>query len=344
MGRIDRNVHLSYQDVLLVPYDDDFCSVMSRKDPDISTFICPGKKLEVPLVSSPMDSITEKEMAVAMNNCGALGVITRYINDANELQKQISQVKYVKQHSTKGYVAAAVGVKNNAYEHVAALCDAGLNIVCFDIANGNHVMMRDAIRSVLSLKDRYNLSIIAGNVATGKSAVRLAECGADSIKCGVGSGAICSTRLVTGMGVPQFTALLDVSQALFKSGGACIIADGGVRLSSDVSKAIWAGADTVMSGFIFAGCQECPSIDGKRIYRGMASRVVSGRTDVASEGVSMTVPQKGSVVDAVSEYTAALRATCSMGNAMNLQELRKNVRAIRVSTMSHNESGITQVS
>jgi len=335
---VNHKVHLSYKDVLLVPYDEDFCTIMSRHDPDISTEVCPGKKLKNPIISSPMDSVTGPEMVVALAKQGSMGVLTRYINNPNELELQLEGVIYIKKHVPDiTDIAVAMGVKNNVLEHASVLCDAGVTIICLDIANGNHILMARALDTVAKMKDKYNLSIIAGNVATSHAAQRLASCGADALKVGIGPGAACSTRRIVGFGVPQFTAVLEVANTV-KCMGVQIIADGGVRTSGDVVKALWAGADTVMSGYIFAGHDECPIIDGKKIYRGMSSRAVHKRQDIASEGVSMEIDSKGSVSNIVQSYCAAIRSACSMANARNLDELRKNVMAIRVSTMSNEES------
>lgn len=351
MQQIDRTVHLSYKDILLVPYDDDFCAIKSRNDPNVSTEIAPGKRINTPMISAPMDSITGTAMAVAMNKCGATGILTRQVNAHNEHAIQHECVRRVADCHVP-WTCAAVGIKDSddVYRRVAGLCHIGLQVVCLDVANGNHVFMRDALKKIQPLKQKFNLSIIAGNVATGKAAKRLAEHGADTVKVGIGPGAICTTRRVLGFGVPQFSAILDVAEAL-RGMNVKIIADGGIRNSGDCCKALWAGADAIMSGFIFAGCDECPSFDeqnnptfgGKKVYRGMASRTVSGRSDVASEGVCMDVPDKGPVANVVKEYTAAIRAACSMSNAANLEEFRRNVRAIRVSTISNEESDTTTV-
>jgi IMP dehydrogenase len=185
-----------------------------------------------------------------------------------------------------------------------------------------------------------SITLIAGNVAVGESALRLVDCGADCIKVGIGPGAVCSTRRVTGYGIPQFSAILDCAEILDIKGynNIRIIADGGLRHPGDAAKAIWAGADAVMAGYIFAGYEQCPKIDGDYFYRGMSSRNVSQRHDIAAEGVSIKVDSKGSVSTLIQEWSASLKSACSMANAWNLQELRRNVEAIRVSTMSNAES------
>lgn len=341
LNRIDKTVHLSFKDILLVPYDDDFCTVKSRSDPDISTEVCPGKKINIPLISSPMDSITERAMAIAMNKTGGLGVHTRYINDKDDLKKKLSAIRALNDRSDCPYPACAVGVvpERGVYEHVRQLCEAGLKIVCLDIANGNHIFMRDALKAVDKLKQQFGLSVMAGNVASGKAAKRLYEHGADAIRVGIGSGAICTTRRIVGFGIPQLTAIMDVRETFNPLvDKVSIIADGGIRNSGDVCKALWAGADAVMSGFIFAGHDECPKFVGMSMYRGMSSRTVSQRSDVAPEGVCFEVKRKGPVEPTIRDYAAAIRASLSMANAMTLDAFRKKVKAIRVSTVSNEES------
>lgn len=337
-SRVNHQVHLSYRDVLLRPYSDDFCSIESRHDPDISTSIAPGVKLQTPLISSPMDSITGPRMAIALARCGALGILTRYINDKDEHKKQLADVATVRQH-TKGPVAVAIGVKDNSVFGAESLCEAGATIICLDIANGNHKFMQHALHR-LQRNLPESTTLIAGNVACGEAAVRLADCGAQCIKIGIGPGAVCSTRRVTGFGVPQFTAILDCAEALDIKGynDVGIIADGGLRHPGDAAKAIWAGANAVMAGYIFAGHNECPQIDGEFLYRGMSSRNVSRRNDIAAEGICVQVSKKGPVATIVKEWSASIKAACSMANAKNLEELRRNVEAIRVSTMSNSES------
>jgi IMP dehydrogenase/GMP reductase len=339
--RIDRRVHLSYKDILLVPYDKPGfpCSVMSRNDPNIRSKVTLDRLIDVPLISSPMDSITDGRMIYALDRCGALGIHTRYIGEKNEHEIQLETMRVLRP-KIKGHLACAIGMRSNDPDQVAELCDAGVDIICVDVANGNHRLMMKALNMLAVLKDRYGISVIAGNVASAGAARNLVSGGADAIKVGIGPGGACTTRRVTGFGVPQFTAILDCSHYVQSEAPEIkIIADGGIRSSGDVVKALWAGADTVMAGWIFAGHNECPRPAGNSYrYRGMSCRTVNCRKDVAPEGVDMEVSPKGPVKDTVNRYTAAIKAGLALGNAMNLTEFRKNVRAVRVSTMSHDES------
>ena len=343
---IDHKVHLSYKDILLVPYDYAPSEIMSRSDPDISSDLGRGVRLKNPIISSPMDTVTGVEMAVAMNQAGGLGIYTRHIADPREEEQQCIAVARIRELVGNGNVACAMGVKCDVKSRAEKLISNGANIICLDIANGNHVMMIEAIKKVRSLQDKHDICIVAGNVATPKAALRLAEAGANAIKIGIGSGAACLTRRVTGFGVPQLTAIINCAEVL-KPRGIKIIADGGIRNSGDAVKAFWGGADAIMMGYALAGHTECPQVSEvapgeaaipRRTYRGMASRNVSGRYDVAAEGVCLSVQERGPVQSTITEYVAGIKSACSYANAMNLEELRNNVHAIRVSTMSQEES------
>lgn len=355
--RVDPRLHLSFKDILLEPFDQHPCVTASRNDPDIFSEICPGKRVAIPIISAPMDTITGVDMAITMASLGTVGVLTRYINNPDELNMQIQNVSAVSapssQYSLEGipgknvyalHVAVAIGVKDRPEEKAKKLVEAGATIICLDIANGNHILMLQALEKIKHLNLQHKngaVSIIAGNVATPQAAIRLANAGADAVKIGIGPGACCSTRRVTGFGNPQLSALLECAPAL-RERNVRVISDGGIRTSGDVAKAIWAGADTVMVGYILSGHEECPKTsltdDGQRIYRGMASRTVSKRSDIAAEGVCIKVPNRGSVVHTLKEYAAAIKTACSFANATNLEAFRHNVRAIRVSTMSQEES------
>jgi IMP dehydrogenase len=347
---VNHKVHLSFKDVLLVPFDEDFCQIESRNNPDISVCLGDNKKIKIPILSSPMDSITGPEMAIALNKAGALGVLTRYINktdsekeinEARQINDVITVRKAIEQNGLNNIIATAIGVRTDVEELAKKLVDNGANVLCIDIANGNHVFVQKTLSKIVKLKESYNnLTVIAGNVATGKAAIRLFEHGADVVKIGIGSGAACSTRRIVGFGCPQFTAVLDCAEARDKKNyqNLKFISDGGIRYPGDAVKALWAGADFVMMGYVFAGHDESPKIDGKTVYRGMSSRNVSGRTDIAAEGVSFAVSCNGPVERTVSDWAASIRAGLSMANANNIIELRRNVTAIRVSTMSNEES------
>ena len=327
---------VSFKDILLVPYDDGPCTIPSRNSPDISSEIAPTVKINVPLISSPMDTVTGPDMMLALSHCGALGIHTRYINEPDECKMQVHNIRKIRDRMN-GPIACALGVKFDQ-KHVENLIDAGVTIFCLDIQNANHTFMRNAIQTLKCYQDATDISIIAGNVATPHAAHRLVEWGADTIKIGIGPGAACTTRRVTGFGVPQFAAIMSIHNSLVEWGRreeVRLIADGGCRNTGDFVKTLWAGADTVMCGWMFAGHDECPMPTS---YRGMSSRTVSHRNDVAPEGIDMTLARRGPVANTLQQYAAAIRSACSMANARSLDELRNNVHAIRVSTLTQAES------
>ena len=161
MDRINYKVHLSYNDILLLPYDDEPCTIESRNDPDISTEICPGKKMQIPIIASPMDSVTGIEMIKAMALNGCVGIHTRFINNPEELDMQISAIKEISEFFlyngtiTCPHIAVAIGVRDNPAEKARQLYDAGATIICLDIANANHIFMLEAIEMVRDGRVQY---------------------------------------------------------------------------------------------------------------------------------------------------------------------------------------------
>ena len=258
-------------------------------------------------------------------------------------------------------VGAAIGVTARERERAAALLEAGADILVLDIAHGhaNHcIQMVKAVRT-----DFPNAQIIAGNVASREGARELAEAGADAIKVGIGPGSICTTRIVTGFGVPQLTAIMDSVAGVRESGRDIpIIADGGVRTAGDMVKALAAGADTVMIGGLFAGCEEAPGSpvlrDGKKVkvVRGMASlgatmnRRISEKGEdesaedqedwskVVPEGVEAVVPYRGNVQEILYQMVGGLRSGLSYGGARNIRELQEKAEFIEITPAGIRES------
>ena len=244
-------------------------------------------------------------------------------------------------------VAAAVGVTHDLHQRVGALVEVGVDAVCIDTAHGHSRGVLDAVRSV---KAAYpELEVVGGNVATGAAARALADAGADAVKVGVGPGSICTTRIVAGVGVPQLSAIHDVASALAGS-GVPVIADGGIRYSGDIVKALAAGADTVMGGSLFAGVEEAPGetilMDGRKfkVYRGMGSlgAMERGSKDryfqdveddikkLVPEGIEGRVPFKGNLGEVMVQYLGGLRAGMGYCGASTIDEL-KDARFVRIS-------------
>ena len=253
-------------------------------------------------------------------------------------------------------VGAAVGVKGDFMERAEALMEAEADIIVVDIAHGHS---ENALSTVRHLKKAFpNCELLAGNVATAKGAEDLIKAGVDAIKVGVGSGSICITRVVTGSGVPQLTAVMDCAK-IGKEYNIPIISDGGTRTSGDVTKALAAGASSVMIGSLFGGTDESPGStimkNGKRfkIYRGMASLTASlGRkskesgfvsldddlNDYVAEGVEAMVPYKGSVTDIIKQLTGGIRSGLSYCGAHNIQQMQENAEFIKMSPAGFVES------
>lgn len=319
---------VTFDDVLLVPQ---YSPVLTRSHVDTSTSVA-GFILSVPVVSSPMDSITEFKMAEAMWQGGGLGILHRYMPVGVVVNALVDN---------KGYpIVPSVGVKDEDLLNAERYIKAGATAICLDIAHGHSQLMGDAIKAVRRMSQ--DVQIIAGNVATGEGAYFLAEAGANVIRCGVGSGAICSTRLQTGHGVPQISCINDCSLAVSERfPNVKILSDGGVRHIGDMAKAIAAGADAVMTGFMFAGCNETPNPHN---YRGMASVTVQleHRGNVSNgtpEGVSFDIVPHGlSAVHVLQQIQGGLRSACSYTGALTLAEFQAKAKFMKVSAHTHLEN------
>jgi IMP dehydrogenase len=308
---------LCFDDVLLVPK---YSEISSRSEVDISNSLDALDKLKfkLPIISSPMDTVTESEMATAMTNVGGLGIIHRY----NSIEEQVELSKRV-----QGVSAAAIGVTGDYQERVSELYKAGVSVFCLDVAHGHHILVKNALKY---LKNNYSgVHFMAGNVATLEGFEALANWGADSIRVGIGGGSICSTRLVSGHGIPTLQSVLDCVKT---SHDVKIIADGGIKTSGDIVKAIAAGADFVMLGSMLAGTQETPgevlsNTNGKKykIYRGMASASAQknwrGKSSTP-EGVSTTIPYKGSVDIILENIAGGIRSGLSYSGCRSIKEFQ----------------------
>ncbi len=333
---------ISFDDVLIVPQ---FSQIDSRKSIDISVNL--GlENFEIPIVSSPMDTVTELEMICALDALGGLGIVHRYNTIANQ-----SKIIHSAHNRGAKNIGAAVGVSGDYLDRAKACVMAGSNILCVDIAHGHHSMMKNALKCLKSTFDA-SIKIIAGNVATLEAFNDLSDWGADAVRVGIGGGSICSTRIQTGHGVPTLQSVIECSAS---DRDAILIADGGIKTSGDVVKAIAAGADFVMLGSMLSGTDETPGeilttpevVDGKQVfvnyktYRGMASveAQIDWRGHTASvEGVSSVVKCKGPVKNVVNSVTRGLRSGMSYSGATNITELQSKAKFIKQSTSSQIES------
>lgn len=331
----DRPEGLTFDDVLIVPCKSE---VKSRRDPDLTSYITKKIKRETPVISSNMDTVTEGDMAKAMSNLGGVGILHRFIN----IEQQIKELETVKKSSSP-LLAASVGIGERGKERAKALFNAGVELITIDIAHGHSLQMMELTSWIK--KEFPSIEIIAGNVATPEAVKDLAHAGADAIKVGIGPGSMCTTRLITGCGLPQLTAIAMCKLEAEKY-NIPIIADGGLKTSGDIFKAFCAGADSVMVGSLLAGTLETPGKvrHGKKLYRGMASRSAqdSWRGGVAKgmapEGESHMINIKGHVENVVMELTGGVRSGMSYINATEFSEIKDNARFIKMSTSGIRES------
>ena len=287
-----------------------------------------------------MDTVTEGEMVNCLSKNGALGVIHRY----NTLTTQVAIAKEARKTNPEGIVAAAVGVTCDYLQRATNLFDVGVNVICVDVAHGHHFLVKNAIKSIRrELGD--SVHIMAGNVATQKGYEALADWGADSVRCNVGGGSICSTRIQTGHGVPGLQTIINCARS---DRDVKIIADGGIRNSGDIVKALAAGADFVMLGSMLAGTQQSPGFIIEdpsglqyKIYRGMASKEaqVNWRGKFSSnEGISTRIPFKGSVEDVLRDIRNGITSGFSYSGARNINELWLKAEFIRQTNAGLGES------
>jgi IMP dehydrogenase len=330
---------LSFDDVLLVPRYSDVCS---RSEVDISSDLGAGVKLELPIIASPMDTISESEMAITMAIAGGSAILHRY-NTITEQIGLFGKALVGLDDYRIDNIGAAIGVTGDFLERAEALYDVGIRILCVDVAHGDHQLMKLALETLRKKLDNQ-VHIMAGNVATLDGFNNLADWGADSIRVGIGGGSICSTRIQTGHGVPTFQSILDCSRS---DRSATLIADGGLKTSGDIVKALAAGADAVLLGSMLAGTDESPGevFTNKskkyKVYRGMASRSaqIDWRGSSSSpEGISTTIPYKGPVSLLLEDIAGGLRSGLSYSGSKCLVDLRTKCEFIKQTNAGQIES------
>jgi IMP dehydrogenase len=352
------SIGLTFEDILLLPGYADFW----REEVDISTNLSPSVKLNLPIISTPMDTVTTTKMAIAMAQNGGMGVIHRSIS----VEAQANMIREVKNAEVtpkssvdkdgKLIVAGAVGVGSDLEDRIRALVEAGANILVLDTAHGHVKFIIDAIKLIKSIDSEVN--IMAGNITTKEGALALIEAGVNILRVGMGPGSICTTRIVTGVGVPQLTAISMVKEGIIQSGkNVTLVADGGIKQLGDIAKAIAFGADAVMLGSLLAGYDQSPgeiqNIDGSlyKSYRGMGSaKAMSegsanryGQAGVetkklVSEGVEGLVRYKGDVEDFLYQINGSLRSSCYYIGGKNLKEFQSKSKFIQITPSGLSES------
>ena len=353
---------LTFDDVLLIPAE----SHVLPNEVDLSTKLADNIKLNIPFISAGMDTVTEGAMAIAMALQGGLGVVHKNMS----IQAQAGEVANVKSvvvpsNATKAAVddqnrllcAAAVGVTSDTFERAEALLEAGADAIVIDTAHGHSA---GVLRKIKEFREHFpKQTLIAGNVATGDATRALFDAGVDVVKVGIGPGSICTTRIVAGVGVPQITAIYDAASAA-REYHKPIIADGGIKYSGDVVKALAAGGNAVMLGSMLSGTTEAPGDifeeNGKKFkrYRGMGSvgamaqahgssdRYFQGGVNEANklvpEGVEARVEYKGDVSDVVFQIDGGLRSGMGYCGAANIPELIEKAQFVQITNAGLRES------
>lgn len=341
---------LTFDDVLLVPA---YSEVLPREVSTRARFTR-NISLNIPIVSAAMDTVSEKAMAIMLARKGGISVVHKNMG----IEAQARQIREVKEYPAEGNkipcldaegrlrVAAGVGITADVLDRVTALVEAGVDAIVLDSAHGDSHGVVEALRKIKAVYPE--LDTVVGNIATAEAAVRLIEAGADSLKVGIGPGSICTTRIIAGVGVPQISAIYDVAKAA-EGSGVPVIADGGLRYSGDIVKALAAGGDSVMIGSMFAGTDEAPGEifeeNGRKFksYRGMGSvdAMKAGSRDryfqdgedstkkLVPEGVVARVPYKGSVGDIIYQLVGGIRSGMGYCGAADIDALH-TARFVRI--------------
>jgi IMP dehydrogenase len=335
---LERSRGLTFDDVLLMPRHSE---MNSRRAPSLESKVTKNYSLQTPIIAANMDTVTEFQMAIKMAELGGLGILHRFMSP----EEQVRQVKLMKEaiRPLGLPIAASIGVKEDGMKRADLLVEAGVDILTIDIAHGDSVMMFETLQYV---KKKFpKVDVIAGNTATPEGVRGLIDHGADAVKVGIGPGSMCTTRIITGCGVPQLTAVaMCVAEA--KKHNIPIIADGGIKTSGDIVKAFAAGAQTVMLGSMLSGCLETPGEieGGRKRYRGMASKdaQVSWRGELpqgmAAEGEARWVNCKGSVENIVHELSGGVRSGMTYLNANTIADVHKNAHFMEMTASGMMES------
>lgn len=342
---------LTFDDVLLTPK----YSEILPSEVITNTSLSKNLNLKIPIISSAMDTVTESKMAIAIAKAGGIGVIHRNL----DIKSQISEINKVK--SKKLLVGAAVGAGPLEYKRAEAILKANVDLIVVDTAHGHTKKVGEIIRKIKKLKSNKT-TLCAGNIATTEAAKFLIKLGAEVIKVGIGPGSICTTRLVAGIGVPQLSAILAVRKGVGRK-KVSIIADGGIKFSGDISKALAAGADAVMIGSLFAGTNESPGKiikkNGKlfKSFRGMGSigAMNKGSADryfqtkqkdtskYVPEGVEGLVKYKGSVEKIIYRLIGGLKSSMGYLGKKKIINLRNKPKFVKITKAGFYESMVHNI-
>ena len=342
---------LTFDDVTLAP---NYSGILPS-EVVTSTKLSKHLNLKIPLLSSAMDTVTEAKMAIAVAKAGGIGVIHRNL----DIKKQIQEIRKVK--SKKLLVAAAVGASLKEHKRAEKILKEDLDLIVVDTAHGHTKKVAEIIRKIKKIKPRKT-SLCAGNIATADAAKFLIKLGVDIIKVGIGPGSICTTRLIAGIGVPQLSAILNVRKGIGKN-KTTLIADGGIKFSGDIAKALAAGADAVMIGSLFAGTDQAPGKiikkNGKlfKSFRGMGSvgAMNKGSADryfqnkqkdtskYVAEGVEGFVKYKGSVDKIIYQLVGGLKSSMGYLGSRKVINLRKKPKFFKITKAGFYESMVHNI-
>jgi IMP dehydrogenase len=324
---------LTYDDISLIPIE--VSRIKSRSEANISSSFL-GVDLVLPVLSSPMDTVTGLDMAKALSNLGCLGILNRFDSSLSEI---LSERFFEKEKNYNSGIKAVSIPLNGASDIIDKLAERDY-IICIDTANANN---RAVLEHTEKIKRKYNVKLIVGNIAHGSSLEQLEDAGADAVRVGIGSGSVCTTSIQTGIGIGQVSSLLNVLfERSEKKLKIKIIADGGIKSPGDIAKAIALGADTVMLGRMLSGTKETPGevikYNGQlwKKYRGSASFGVKMRNEFI-EGEETMVAYKGTVKNVIDSISDGLRSSMSYMNCADLEELRQTETFAVLSTSSYIE-------
>ena len=341
---------LTFDDVTLAPQ----YSKVLPSDVSTVTVLSNQLKLDIPILSSAMDTVTESKMAIALAKQGGIGVIHRNLT----ISQQINEIKKVKSKSFK--VGAAVGTNESELNRIKNILKLNIDLIVVDTAHGHSQKVADTILKIKKIKPKKT-TLCAGNIATAEAARFLCKLGVDVIKVGIGPGSICTTRLVAGIGVPQLSALLDVKKGLNKK--VKMISDGGIKFSGDIAKALAAGADAVMVGSLLAGTSEAPGKiikkKGKlfKVFRGMGSvgamnkgsadryfqKKQKDKSKYVPEGVEGLIKYKGDVSITVNKLVGGLRSSMGYLGAEQIKYLNKKAKFVKITKAGFYESMVHSI-
>lgn len=339
---------ICFDDILLVPKKS---NIVSRGHIDLNTTIGNALRpeafinLKSPIIMAPMDFITSNLMIEKVISFGGLAILPRYTN----FEERIARIKTLSPSVNKKFLGFAISIeesKNKSY--LETLKGLGISVLLLEVALGHLKIVVDAVKDLRSVVDS-NVHIMVGNVSSSEAYNDLIEAGADSVRVGIGGGAACTTRVVTGFGVPVLASVMDVYDGVDNKSINGIISDGGIKNNGDVAKALAAGASAVMMGSFFSGHDECDTDkDGRHVFRGSASievqrdnnpDIVKNLSNVYVEGVSGFVVSKGPIDYSLNMLLNNLKSALSYSGSENLLEFRQNSTYIEVSSMSNLESG-----